>query len=146
MIGSTFQPTGFANLGAAEFQRPGQPPSLLVESVQSMAKHFEALGFDGAARRPIAPLEQLPWIAVRAVDGGEHLTSSREEPHRLAAAYVCEADVDGERGLDWLVRRLDLRPRMPLDWRSIYATVFQLDPRCLLHGVFFSRQVIWPLS
>ena len=31
VIGSAFQPTGFANLGAAEFQRPGHPPSLLVE-------------------------------------------------------------------------------------------------------------------
>lgn len=138
VIGSTFQPTGFANLGAAEFQRPGRPPSLLVESVQSMTNHFEALGFDDAARRPIALLEALPWIAVRGTDSGEHLTSSREEPHRLAAAYVRNADIDGEVGLAWLVRRLGLRPRMPLDWRSIYATIFQLDPLCLLHGVFFS--------
>ncbi len=138
VIGSTFQPTGFANLGAAEFQRPGRPPSLLVESVQSMTNHFEALGFDDAARRPIALLEQMPWIAVRGTDSGEHLTSSRQEPHRLAAAYVRNADIDGEAGLNWLVRRLGLRPRMPLDWRSIYATVFQLDPLCLLHGVFFS--------
>jgi len=138
VIGSTFQPTGFANLGAAEFQRPGRPPSLLVESVQSMTNHFEALGFDGAARRPIALLEQLPWIAVLATDSGAHLTSSREEPHRLAAAYVRNADIDGEGGLAWLVRRLGLRPRAPLDWQSIYATVFQLDPLCLVHGVFFS--------
>jgi len=138
VIGSTFQPTGFANLGAAEFQRPGRPPSLLVESVQSMTNHFEALGFDGARRRPIALLEQMPWIAVRGTESGEHLTSSREEPHRLAAAYVRNADIEGETGLVWLVKRLGLRPRMPLDWRSIYATVYQLDPLCLLHGVFFS--------
>ena len=138
VIGSTFQPTGFANLGAAEFQRPGRPPSLLVESVQSMANHLEALSFDAAAHEPIALLEHLPWIAVRATQSGEHLTSSREEPHRLAAAYVRDADIDGERGLDWLVGRLGLQARTPLDWRSIYATVFELDPLCLLHGVFFS--------
>ena len=138
VIGSTFQPTGFANLGAAEFQRPGQPPSLLVESVQSMTNHFEALGFDDATRRPIGLFEQLPWIGIRSAASGEHLTSSREEPHRLAAAYVRNADIEGESGLGWLVHRLGLRPRMPLDWRSIYATVFQLDPFCLLHGVFFS--------
>jgi CRISPR-associated protein Csb1 len=138
VIGSTFQPTGFANLGAAEFRRPGGPPSLLVESVQSMTNHFEALGFDAAARRPIDLLERLPWIAVVGTDSGEHLTSSREEPHRLAAAYVRDAAVDGERGLVWLAGRLGLRPRAPLDWPSIYASVFQLDPLCLLHGVFFS--------
>lgn len=140
VIGSTFQPTGFANLGAAEFKRPGQPPSLLVESVQSMTNHFEALGFDSAARRPIALLERLPWIAVRAADAGAHLTSSREEPHRLAAAYICDGVIEDEGGLAWLVGRLGLRPKSPLDWRSIYSTVFQLDPLCLLHGVFFSRK------
>ncbi|CAN5153924.1 hypothetical protein BH20ACT16_BH20ACT16_03110 [soil metagenome] len=138
VIGSTFQPTGFANLGAAEFQRPGRPPSLLVESVQSMTNHFEALGFDRATRQPIALLAELPWIAVSATAGGEHLTSSREEPHRLAAAYVRNAGIAGESGLAWLVARLGLRPKSPLDWRSIYATIFQLDPLCLLHGVFFS--------
>lgn len=138
VIGSTFQPTGFANLGAAEFRRPGGPPSLLVESVQSMANHLEAVGFDEASRRPIGLLERLPWIVVTAADGGEHLTSSREEPHRLASAYVRDAEIDGKGGLVWLVERLGLRPRAPLDWRTIYAAVFQLDPLCLLHGVFFS--------
>ena len=138
VIGSTFQPTGFANLGAAEFQRPGRPPSLLVESVQSMTNHFEALGFDAAGHQPITMLEHLPWIVVRAADTGEHLTSSREEPHRLAAAYVRNADIEGEGGLAWLVRRLGLRPRSPLDWSSIYGSIFQLDPLCLVHGVFFS--------
>lgn len=138
VIGSTFQPTGFANLGAAEFQRPGRPPSLLVESVQSMTNHFEALGFDGSAGRPIALIENLPWISVSAADGGDHLTSSREEPHRLASAYLRNADIGGERGLDWLVDRLGLRPKSPIDWRAVYATIFQLDPLCLLHGVFFS--------
>lgn len=138
VIGSSFQPTGFANLGAAEFQRPGQPPSILVESVQSLANHFEALGFDAAAKQPIALLERLPWIAVRSAETGEYLTSSREEPHRLAAAYVRNADIDGDRGSDFLIQRLGLRPRKPLDWQSIYATIFELDPLCLLHGVFFS--------
>lgn len=140
VIGSTFQPTGFANLGAAEFRRPGGPPSLLVESVQSLANHFEALGFDGANRAPLPMLASLPWIAVRAAEGEKHLTSSREEPHRLAAAYICDAQLDGRSGVAWLVERLALQPRTPLDWRAIYAAIFELDPLCLLHGVFFSRQ------
>lgn len=137
VIGSTFQPTGFANLGAAEFRRPGQPPSLLVESVQSLANHFEAAGFDAATRQPIALVAELPWIAVRAASG-EHLTSSREEPHRLAAAYIRDASVDGASGTAWLAERLGLRVGRPLDWRAIYAAIFQLDPLCLIHGVYFS--------
>ncbi len=91
VVGTTFQPTGFANLGAAEFRRPGGPASLLVESVQSMANHLEAQGFDAATREPIVLLRDLPWIGVRATDGDERLTSSRQEPHRLAAVYLREA-------------------------------------------------------
>lgn len=137
VIGSTFQPTGFANLGAATFTRPGEPLSLLVESVQSLANHFEALGFDGPANAPIALLADLPWVRVLAADGG-HLTSSREEPHRLAAAYVREAAIDDQLGVTWLAERLGLRTGRPLDWPGIYGALFQLDPLCLLHGVFFS--------
>ena len=136
-IGSTFQPTGFANLGAAEFKRPGQPPSLLVESVQSLANHFEAAGFDAATRQPIDLLADLPWIVVRDRDG-THLTSSREEPHRLAAAYIRNAEIDGHTGLVWTAQRLGLKLARPLDWRAIYAAIFQLDPLSLMHGVFFS--------
>lgn len=137
VIGSSFQPTGFANLGAAEFQRPGKPPSLLVESVQSLTNHFEAAGFDAATSRPIALLSDLPWIAVRAPDG-EHLTSSREEPHRLAAAYIRNAAIGGQIGTGWMAARLGLRAGRPLNWRAIYAAIFETDPLCLVHGVFFS--------
>lgn len=137
VIGSAFQPTGFANLGAAEFQRPGHPPSLLVESVQSLANHFEAAGFDDASKQPIPLLAKIPWIDVRA-DDGTHLTSSREEPHRLAAAYIRNAQIDGVGGMPWTAGRLQLKAGRPLDWRAIYAAIFELDPLCLIHGVFFS--------
>jgi CRISPR-associated protein Csb1 len=142
VVGSTFQPTGFANLGAAEFRRadgtPEGNPSLLVESVQSLPTHMEALAFDPAAREPISLLADLPWLDIVAADDARHLTSSREEPHRLAAAYVRDATLDGQSGLELVRERLGLRPRTPLDWRAIYAAIFQLDPLCLVHGVFFS--------
>lgn len=138
VIGSTFQPTGFANLGAAEFRRPGGPASLLVESVQSMANHLEAQGFDASSREPIALLERLPWIGVHGTDGDERLTSSRQEPHRLAAVYLREARIDGKLGIVWLVEQLGLREKSPLDMPAIYRAIFELDPLCLLHGVFFS--------
>lgn len=137
---TTFQPTGFPDLGAAEFQRPGSPPSLLVESVQSLANHFESLGWDAPGRRPIDALGRLPFVEVVHADDERFLTSSRLEPHRLAAAYVREAAVDGTTGTALIADRFGLEKETPLDWPRIYRAVFQLDPLCLVHGVFFSAQ------
>jgi CRISPR-associated protein Csb1 len=137
LAGSTFQPTGFPDLGAATFNRPDGTRALLVESVQSMTNRLEALGWDGPAQRPRPPLTDLPYIEV--VDGeNDFLTSSRLEPHRLAAAYVRDATIDGKRGTDWIGERLGLIATKPLDWPSIYKAVLELDPLCLVHGVFFS--------
>ncbi len=137
VVGSSFQPTGFANLGAAEFTRPGGQLALLVESVQSMANRLEDIGIDASTRSPVESLRSLPWIAVRDPEG-RLLTSSRLEPHRLASVYIRESKIDGTAGVDWIVERLALRPKTPLDMREIYRAVFELDPLCLLHGVFFS--------
>jgi CRISPR-associated protein Csb1 len=137
IVGSGFQPTGFANLGAAEFSRPGGEPALLVESVQSMANRLEDVGTDTATREPIELLRDLPWIAVRDPEGAL-LTSSRLEPHRLASVYVRDSTIEGAAGIDWLVARLGLRPKTPLSMPEIYRAVFELDPLCLVHGVFFS--------
>lgn len=137
IAGSTFQPTGFPDLGAATFNRPDGTRALLVESVQSMTNHLEALGWDGPAQRPRPPLGDLPYIEV--VDGENNfLTSSRLEPHRLAAAYVRDATIEDKRGTEWIGERLGLIAAKPLDWPSIYRAVFELDPLCLVHGVFFS--------
>lgn len=137
VVGSSFQPTGFANLGAAEFTRPGGQPALLVESVQSMTNRLEDIGTDGGTRMPVKLLQPLPWIAVRDPDGNL-LTSSRLEPHRLASVYLRESEIDGAAGVDWIVARLGLRPKTPLTMPEIYRAVFELDPLCLIHGVFFS--------
>lgn len=138
IAGSTFQPTGFPDLGAATFQRPGHPQALLVESVQSMTNHLEAAGWDFPARAPAAQLGTLPYVRVESSEDGEFLTSTRLEPHRLAASYVRDAEIAGKRGTDYIAERLALRPGRPLDWPQIYRAIFELDPLCLLHGVFFS--------
>jgi CRISPR-associated protein Csb1 len=143
-VGSTFQPTGFPDLGAAEFQRPVRVDgrletrsALLVESVQSMANRLEERGWDASARVPRAPLGGLPYVEVRGGEG-EFLSASRLEPHRLAGAYIKDAQIDGRSAQDWMIERLGVRKGVPLDWPTIYAAVFELDPLCLLHGVFFS--------
>lgn len=139
-VGSAIQPTGFPDLGPAEFERPqadGAQRALLVESVQSVANHLEAIGWSRDDQRPAATLATLPYIDVRDSED-RFLTSSRLDPHRLAGAYVKNAGLDGTSVGDWMIERLEVEEGVPLDWRAIYAALFQLDPLCLLHGVFFS--------
>lgn len=50
LVGSRFQPAGFPNLGAAEFDS-AHGRALLVESTQSMANRLEATTWDDAPRR-----------------------------------------------------------------------------------------------
>jgi len=140
LVGSVFQPTGFPDLGAATFERPGGATAVLVESVQSLTNHFEALGWDGPAQRPVPALAGLPYVDVRSGEDGGFLTSSRLEPHRLASAYIRDAAVDGTSGEAWIGQRLALRDGRPLDWPHIYRAIFELDPLCLVHGVFFSHK------
>lgn len=142
-VGSAFQPTGFPDLGAAEFERPskdgGVQPALVVESVQSLANHLEGTGWDAHENRPAPPLSRLPSVQVCDKDG-RFLTSSRLEPHRLAGAYIENAVIDGRSAADWMIELLGVEKGVPLDWKAIYRGIFQLDPLCLVHGVYFAQK------
>ncbi len=141
VVGQRFQPTGFPDLGAAEFDA-GQDRALLVESAQSMANRLEATTWDDARADQVPQLAGVPYVKV--VDGtGEFLSSSRLEAHRLASAYVMEGKLDGVKGEVWLAERLGLRKGRPLDHRAVARTCFALDPLSLVHGVFFARKA-WP--
>ncbi|HET8682387.1 MAG TPA: type I-U CRISPR-associated RAMP protein Csb1/Cas7u [Micromonosporaceae bacterium] len=141
LIGSRFQPTGFPDLGAAEFES-ATGRALLVESAQSMANRLEATTWDEARADQVEELAGLPY--VRIVDGaGDFLSSSRLEAHRLASAYVMLGRIDGGKGEDWMRDRLDLRPGRPIDHRAVARACFALDPLSLVHGVFFARKG-WP--
>lgn len=141
VVGSAFQPTGFPDLGPAEFERPlnGErtQQAVLVESVQSLANHLESAGWDSTADKPVPTLAGLPYVEVRDKEG-RFLTSSRLEPHRLAGAYIKTGDVDGRKAGDLMIERLGVQKGVPSDWRAIYRAIFELDPLCLIHGVFFS--------
>lgn len=97
VIGSRFQPTGFPDIGPAQFERPAKDGNteamLLVESAQSMANRLEAVGWDEGAQSPSSVLAGLPWVRVIAADDeGRYLTSSRTEAHRLASASSAQQD------------------------------------------------------
>ena len=143
-----FQPTGFPDLGAAKFEKPvGENEwvdAILVESAQSMANRFEAMGWNEALHEPVATLQGLPWIKVLADDDGRYLTSSRTEAHRLASAFVKESmNADGEDMIASLGELLELSDDTPLAANRIAGAIFALDPLCLIHGVFFA-DAKWP--
>ncbi|MGI8310848.1 type I-G CRISPR-associated RAMP protein Csb1/Cas7g [Saccharopolyspora hattusasensis] len=145
VAGSRFQPTGFPDLGAAEFDAPARDGrSLLVESVQSMANRLEEQAWDAVASAPRAPFDRLPWVRVSHAEDARFLTSSRIEAHRLASAYIRHGQLpDGTPGMDFLHDALGLQPGRPLDRVQLTRAVFRLDPFSLLHGVFFAISA-WP--
>lgn len=142
VAGRRFQPTGFPDLGAAEFDSADGSKSLLVESAQSMANRLEATTWDEARSDQVEELAALPY--VRIVDAqGAFLSSSRLEAHRLASAYVMNGTIEGVKGEDWMKDRLGLEAGRPLDYRAVARACFALDPVSLVHGVFFARGK-WP--
>ncbi|MGH3926434.1 MAG: type I-G CRISPR-associated RAMP protein Csb1/Cas7g [Pseudonocardiaceae bacterium] len=146
LLGSTFQPTGFPDVGAATFTRfenGEKVPALLVESVQSMANRLEATAWDAARDEPVAEVSGLPYIRVVRADSGEFLTSSRLEAHRLASPYVHAAQLNGNPMFNEIRDRLGLAKDTPLNRRHMARAVAGLDPFCLLHGVFFSHKEWW---
>jgi CRISPR-associated protein Csb1 len=148
LAGSLFQPTGFPDLGPAEFKRPsddgaaGNSDALLVESAQSVANWLEGTTWDRARADQVRELSALPHIRIVSPDDA-FLSSSRLEAHRLASAYVMDGKIGDIDGRDWLAERLGLVKGRPLDYRAVARACFRLDPVSLIHGVFFAQQK-WP--
>ena len=139
MAGSRFQPTGFPDLGAAEFDTADGTKALLVESAQSMANRLEATTWDEARKDQAEALSALPYVRIVNA-GGVFLSSSRLEAHRLASAYIMQGTVDGQDGEKWMLDRLGLVAGRPLDHRAVARACFALDPVSLIHGVFLRPQ------
>lgn len=149
IAGSRFQPTGFPDIGAALFRRPVRRGSelewssaLLLESAQSMANHLERVGWPDGASEPHPALAGLPYVRVLDRDG-RFLTSSRNEAHRLASAFVKSSTANGRSMVEVIGEHLGLRDDAPVSPRDVAAAVFTLDPLCLVHGVFFADKA-WP--
>jgi CRISPR-associated protein Csb1 len=143
--GARFQPTGFPNLGAAEYEGPGGVKMLLVESAQSMANHLEGycrttgqpICWDPVADDWVEPLKGLP--VVKVVDKQDKpLTNSVLEAHRINSPYILEGkdrsvfNVLKEQLADMEEGRVDLR--------RLASTLLRFDPNALLHGVFLAKK------
>jgi CRISPR-associated protein Csb1 len=135
--GNRFQPTGFADLGAAEYKLPvSGTPMLLVESAQSVANRLEKTCLDGDGPGLDPALAGLPYVQAELErEGGASITtSSLVEAHRIGSPYF----LLNKQFQAALVTEMAYHPRQPLDWRKIYATLFKYDSNSLVHGVFLS--------
>lgn len=135
VAGRRFQPTGFADLGAAEYKLPNGTPMLLVESAQSVANRLEKTCLDGDGPAIDSSLDGLPYVWAE-LDGGPTAiaTSSLVEAHRMGSPYfLLHKDFQST-----LVNEMGYHPKQPLDWKKIYATLFRYDTNSLVHGVFLS--------
>lgn len=133
--GDRFQPTGFADLGAAVYERADGKRMLLVESAQSMANRLEHACLDGTGPRLASDLDGLPYVLVRLTGDTDTETSSLVEAHRLNSPYI----ISDEKFQQEFSERSGYARGKPLDWAKIAKTLFFFDPNSLLHGVFMAN-------
>ncbi|WP_421621534.1 type I-G CRISPR-associated RAMP protein Csb1/Cas7g [Alkalilimnicola ehrlichii] len=136
--GSRFQPTGFPDLGAAEYPAPdGDGRMLLVESAQSMANRLEAVCWDDATEDWVGPLRGLPYVRVKGANG-ETLTTSVLEAHRLNSPYILESKDNTV--LNMLKEELAGMDQGRVDIRKLAETLVRVDTNAALHGVFLAKK------
>jgi CRISPR-associated protein Csb1 len=135
IAGRRFQPTGFADLGAAEYALPNGTPMLLVESAQSVANRLEKTSLNGDGPDIDPALDGLPYVSAELEGAASPIqTSSLIEAHRIASPYFLQ----NKELRSKLVDEMAYDSKLPLDWRRIYATLFKYDANSLVHGVFLS--------
>ncbi|MFA6960866.1 MAG: type I-U CRISPR-associated RAMP protein Csb1/Cas7u [Opitutaceae bacterium] len=139
VLGTRFQPTGFPDLGAAQYKTAEGKNMLLVESAQSMANRLEAVSWDAIANDWVPSLKGLPYVAV--VDAGKKpLTNSVMEAHRLNSPYILEAKDDSF--VETLKKELGVDKDGPVNLRTLAGVLLKYDINSLLHGVFIAKSEI----
>jgi CRISPR-associated protein Csb1 len=132
--GTRFQPTGFPDLGAAEYDGPDGRRMLLVESAQSMANRLEEVCWDEAADHWVSPLEGLPYIKVVDKDG-KAITNSVLEAHRINSEYIARS-----KDFAPIADELGFKKDRPFDLRKqLVPVLLKYDINSLIHGVFLEE-------
>ncbi|MGE0043399.1 MAG: type I-U CRISPR-associated RAMP protein Csb1/Cas7u [Vicinamibacterales bacterium] len=135
--GTRFQPTGFPEIGAAQYDGPDGTPMLLVESAQSVANRLEQVCWDTVANDWIPALRGLS--VVRVVDKqGAPLTNSVVESHRINSPYILEGKDKGV--FDRLKSEVADMTEGIVDLRKLAGVLLRLDANALLHGVFLAKK------
>lgn len=141
--GTRFQPTGFPDLGAAEYRDPdGSGDVVLVESPQSMANRLEAAIWDDVAGRVVPALTGMSYVVTKDIHGNT-LTSSLLEAHRLNSPYILDAKPGKGQDnhlLAQLKEEFSPNDNLPVNPRLMAKVVMKYDANAVLHGVFFARK------
>lgn len=134
--GTRFQPTGFPEIGAAQYEGPHGEAMLLVESAQSMANRMETVCWDKVADDWVEPLKGLSVIKVNDKDG-KPLTNSVLEAHRVNSPYILEGQ--DKTVFDKLKNELATMEEGFVDLKKLAKVLLGLDVNALLHGVFLAK-------
>jgi CRISPR-associated protein Csb1 len=129
-IGERFQPTGFPDLGPAEYLSPSGTTSLLVESPQSMANRLEDAIWDPVKQELVPALHGMPYVRLSHRQHG--LVTSLSEPHRLASPYLLPMIKDQ------LIAEWGWDHKRQLRLAELAPPLFRRDPNSLIHGVYFA--------
>lgn len=134
--GDRFQPTGFADLGAAQYTTPDGRRMLLVESAQSVANRLERAVIDGDGVDLRPELAGLPYVRVELTGQGEGVaTSSLVEAHRLNSPFI----VTNKEFSAGFAEKSQYKKGQVIKWPAAARAVLHYDPCTLLHGVFFAN-------
>ncbi len=130
--GNRFQPTGFADLGAADYRLHDGRRMLLVESAQSCANHLEQTCLEGSGPDIAPELDGLPYVKAQLEGASDAETSSLIEAHRINSPFIIS---DPGFRTEFLTRSGCEKGKF-IDWKKAAAALFYFDPNALLHGVF----------
>src|ERR1019366_4851356 len=130
--GDRFQPTGFADLGAADYKLHDGRRMLLVESAQSVANRLEKTCLAGDGPRIHPDLEGLSYVLAKLSGATEAETSSLVEAHRINSPFI----VGNTQFAAEFLRRSGCQPGKPIVWNQIARTLFWFDVNALVHGAF----------
>jgi len=147
--GNRFQPTGFADLGAARYTLPGGTEMLLVESVQSVANRMELACWDSSAQDLISDLRGLPYLKI-VDEKNKHLSNSLLEAHRINSEYVMKESrrvtvTDGKRKVTAETFNKEFAAEIGyekdgrVDWKRFQLGLLKYDPNSLIHGCFLEE-------
>lgn len=130
--GDRFQPTGFADLGAARYTLPDGTEMLLVESAQSVANRMELGCWDEKSNDYISELKGLPFILINY--GNQSITNSVLEAHRINSEYIMSTPFKVR-----FSQEIKCQKDMPIDWPLLRKTLLKYDIGSLLHGSFLEE-------
>ena len=133
--GERFQPTGYPDLGAAEYQAHDGKSIVLLESPQSVANHLERHCLSEDGTQFVKELKGLSMVVVN--DKGSQVTNTVREGHRLASPYIL--GIKKPTNIGEVFEKLDQAKESVGDQAEIVKTIFKYDICSLLHGLWLSR-------